>query len=207
MIFYSRPALLITGMLATVAVAATVAFTAASSARAQEPESVTDVIVPKSTLEADPGSASRDEYANLAEAFKEFTVLADGERCGVLSLVASEARDAEGNARFELGRGERPAACAREGALITFVNSFFHNPPATLHEKFEWFPGEPIVLDIFAPEAPATGPATPGAPAAGASVVAQPARSTPQTALAIGTLLLLSGVVLYVVSRRHALRQ
>jgi hypothetical protein len=177
--------------------------TASLTANAQEGVSAT-VIVPKGTLDTPPGSGVRDRYPTLAEAFNSFAVYADGERCGELSLVDPEQRDQAGNAVFELGRADQPSACGREGTLITFTNSFFHDPPVALHERFELVAGQEIVLDNFAPEAPSTDPATPGAPAAGAGLAADaPPRSWSANALGIGTILVLATVVLYVVAGRR----
>ena len=137
------------------AIAALVAtITAVTSGHAQTHEPM-QLMIPQSTLEQPPPASEQDDYANLAELFDHFTIYADGEKCGTVSLVDPVHRDDDGNAVYRLGQPDQHPYCATPMAFVTLVdkNGF------TLHEKWTIDPGSTVVLDNFAPETP-HGPPT-----------------------------------------------
>ena len=141
-----------------------------------------------------------------AERLGYLEVFADDEPCGSFSFTDTEQFTSSGGAEFELSAPGQSGACGRDGAIITLR----YPSGIRLSAVYRLTTGQRIAIQNFTIPPPHTGDnggTAPGAPEAGAGVVPDPSRSAPQTALAIGTLLLLVGVMLYVVSRRHALRQ
>ena len=138
-----------------------------------------------------------------AERLGYLDVYADKELCGRFSLTDAAAFTPSGGAEFELGKPGQPAACGRDGAIISLVDS----NGTRLSAVYRLTSGQRIAIQNFTIPPPHTGEqggdAAPGAPSAGTGLAANAPRSTAQTALAITSVLLLVGALLYVVTRRH----
>lgn len=135
---------------------------AAGAGLAVAQTTTTTVAVLKDSLDAPVALPDRPSVTNRGEALVSLTIFADREECGVLSLVDPAARDAAGDAVFELGPAGQPAACSKEGATLSFVDG----NGLVLYEKLKLVPGARLELINLAPEPPGTG-GTPVAPAAG----------------------------------------
>lgn len=138
-------------------------------------------------------------YEGTAERFDHIVVLAEGQVCGNLSLVEPKELDQQGNLVFRLGGPAQPAACNREGALISFRD------PAgkALLATFTLRQGEIYVLRNFAPP-PRGDPDPPGPPDVGTGVVSNRSSGQLRTA-AIGLIAL--GLVAAVIAFRRERRQ
>ncbi len=137
-----------------------------------------------------------------AERLGYLDVYADKELCGRFSFTDATAFTPGGGAEFELGQAGQPSACSRDGAIISLVRS----NGTRLSAVYRLTPGQRIAIQNFTIPPPHTGnqgDAAPGAPAAGTGLAANAPRSTAETALAITSVLLLAGAMLYVVTRRH----
>jgi hypothetical protein len=102
---------------------------------------------------------------DTAERFDHFTVLADGQVCGVISLTHPATIDQQGNIAFRPGGSGQPTACGREGTLLYFKD----RNGTTLLATFTLEHGNTYLLRNFAPPPPhGPGPTeTPMAPTVG----------------------------------------
>jgi hypothetical protein len=105
------------------------------------------------------------EYEGTAERYPSITVLADGQVCGVISLVDPEHVDQQGNIVFSPGSGNQPSACGETGALVSFKDT----NGTTLAATFRLDPGKTYLLRTLSIPPPGDpGPeVTPVAPTAG----------------------------------------
>jgi len=102
---------------------------------------------------------------DTAARFGHFTVFADGQVCGIISLTQPELVDQQGNLLFLLGTGEQPEACGREGALIYFKD----RNGTVLLTTLALEPGKTHLFRNFAPPPP-VDPGPPGPPDAGTGI-------------------------------------
>lgn len=125
----------------------------------------------------------------------QLSVYADGEYCGPLSFLTPDVEFPDGGIGLELARDDQPAACGRDGAVISLVNGLGHQLSATYRLDVGW----QIPVQNFTIPPPHTGgngePA-PGAPDVGTGFAADSGGGTGTSlAATVGAMVVLLAVL------------
>jgi hypothetical protein len=121
-------------------------------------------------------------------------VYADRELCGRFNFVEAEEVLPDESAAFELGTGEQPEACGRDGAVISLINALGTSLSAVYRLDIGW----QIPVQNFTIPPPHTGddaPPAPGAPEAGSGLAPGPGDSGSQVAGMVAALIILVAAV------------
>jgi hypothetical protein len=168
----------------------------------------TPLLVPGSLLDR---PIPPPDTGTWAQWFDHFVVHADGQVCGTLSLVDPASRNGDGDAVFYLGRPRQPPQCSTAGALVCLeTETRGQQAGRTMFKRFTLVPGQAMVLDNFAPDAPQDpGPQptcsvpnpVPDAPDLGSGLSHDPERGVPPVAVAAA--LVAAGFALAVAAARR----
>lgn len=134
------------------------------------------------------------------ETVTSLDVYADGEACGRFSFAESSAVD--GGAAFELARGDQPAACGREGAIITLVGENGVQLAAIYRLRL----GYNIPIQNFTIPPPHTGGGgapTPAAPEVGSGLATESGGSPVSRVAGVSMVAVLVAIAVYVLATRR----